>query len=163
MDETTAANLFKRWYVEPVEILKTLPDGNGGFAAFVVGIALYERLIKARLKLQHQPTDDDTVRREIAQDLRLPDGERSIFWDMFRNGMMHQAMPKSGKTDWAFHHSFSGYPEFKTINGQSVICINPWKFTDRVLQEFMSKPELIIASNSFPLGTIAPLPPELLV
>lgn len=163
MDESTAEVRFRRWFVEPVEKLKSLPDGNGGFVAFMAALALYERLIVARLKLRNELTDEDSVRREIAQDLGLSDNERSIFWDMFRNGMLHQAMPKAGNTEWVFHDSFSGYPEFKTLQGRSFICINPWKFTDRVLAEFISEPKMIIASESFPLGTITPLPRELLV
>jgi len=98
MSEQEALDKFRLWYIGPIEKLKELPNGAGGFVAFMVGIALYERLIVARLKLKDQKADDDALQETIKGDLRLTDQERRIFWDMFRNGLFHQAMPKLGKT-----------------------------------------------------------------
>ena len=160
MEEGKATEYFHLWFVEPIKKLKELPDGAGGFVAFMVGLALYERLIVAKLKLENRQIDDDAVQQVMADDLGLTDPQRRIFWDMLRNGLLHQAMPKVGKTGCMFHHTFSGNPEFKSLNDTPVICIDPWKFTDRVLQEFLSSPSLIIASESYPLASIAPIPFE---
>jgi len=77
---------------------------------------------------------------------------------LFRNGLFHQAMPKLGKTGYCFNHTFTGYPEFKVLDGHPVICIDPWKFTDRVIKEFLSDPKLIMESVSYPLPSILPIP-----
>lgn len=160
MDDEKSVSRFRLWFVEPIEKLKELPDGAGGFIAFMVGLALYERLIVAKLKVDNYPMDDQTIQHAIADDLKLSDTQRRIFWDMLRNGLLHQAMPKVGKTGCIFHHTFSEYPEFKSLNGASVICIDPWKFTNRVLDEFLSSPILISASESYPIALIAPIPFE---
>lgn len=160
MEEEKAVENFRLWFVEPIEKLKELPDGAGGFIAFMVGLALYERLIIAKLKLDNHPTDDAAVQKAMTDDLRLTDLQRRIFWDMLRNGLLHQAMPKIGKTNCIFHHIFSGYPEFRTLDSSPVICIDPWKFTDRVIKEFLSDTSLISASDSYPLAHIAPIPFE---
>lgn len=157
MDEDMGVNYFRVWFVEPIEKLKELPNGAGGFIAFMVGLALYERLIVAKLKLDNRSTDELVIQEAMGHDLGLSDEQRRIFWDMIRNGLLHQAMPKKGKTNYLFCHTFSGYPKFELINGSLVICIDPWKFTDRVMAEFLSNPGLIVASESYPLASIIPL------
>jgi len=154
MEETNSLEYFRMWFVEPIEKLKELPGGNGGFVAFMVGLALYERLIVAKLKLGNLETDDEAIQQAMADDLKLSDIQRRIFWDMLRNGLLHQAMPKVGKTRCYFHHQFSAYPEFRTSDNGPVICIDPWKFTNRVLEEFLMHPSLIVASESYPLAYI---------
>jgi hypothetical protein len=163
MDEREATEMVRLWYAEPVEKLKELPNGAGGFVAFMVGIALYERLVVAKLKLKEQRVDDDVIHKAMNDDLQLSDQERRIFWDIFRNGLFHQAMPKIGKTGYCFDYRFSGYPEFKALDGHPVICIDPWKFTDRVIKEFLSDPKLFIVSESYPLPSIIPIPFDKLI
>jgi len=106
-------------------------------------------------RIRGSGTDDDAVRQEIGRDLKISDIQRSIFWDTFRNGLLHGAMPKAGRTKFMLEHAYSGYPEFKAASdGSSVICINPWKFADRVAKEFLSDTNLITASDSFPLANV---------
>ena len=156
MHEQEAIENFLIWFVEPINKLKELPNGAGGFVAFMVGLSLYERLLKARLSLSDKKADVKEFQRAMQADLHLNEQQRSFFWDFFRNGLLHQAMPKLGKTNYCFHHTFSGIPEFTNINGQPSICIDPWKFTDRVLNEFLENPILIIRTNSYPFASIQP-------
>ena len=149
-----AIDRFERWFGRSVEKLRELPDGDGGFAALMVAIPLYERLIVGRLKLTGSPTGPDEVRAAIGTDLQLSDRERSIFWDMFRNGFMHHGMARDGKTKWVVSHRFGELPEFKEIRGETVVCLDPWKFADRVLDAFRADHRLITASDSFPLASI---------
>jgi hypothetical protein len=160
VEEEKALGYFRLWFVEPIEKLKELPSGAGGFIAFMVGLALYERLIVAKLKVENNSTAELFVQQAMADDLKLTNQQQRIFWDMLRNGLLHQAMPKAGKTCCFFHHTFTGYPEFKMQNEALIICIDPWKFTDRVLGDFISNPSLIIASGSYPLASIVPIPFE---
>jgi hypothetical protein len=108
--ETNALDLFRLWFVQPIEKLKETPEGSGGFIALMVGLVLYERLLIAKLKLENRPTDDETIQQAMAVDLKLTDSQRRIFWDVLRNGLLHQAVPKAGKTGCIFHYAFSGYP-----------------------------------------------------
>lgn len=149
---------FLAWFVRAIAKLKELPEGDGAFAAFMIAIPLYERLIIARLKLAGQRAEEEDVKREIGNDLKLNDHDRSIFWDMIRNGFMHQGMAKSGKTTWLVSHRFGPLPEFHMLRGKRCLCVDPWKFADRVMETYLANPELITASQSFPLADVYAIP-----
>jgi hypothetical protein len=145
---------FTRWYRNPITKLKELPNGDGGFAAFIIALPLYERYIVSKLKLEGKETNQDSIKTEISADLNLTDDQRKIFWEMFRNGFLHGAMPKDGRTQWLTSAEFTAYPEFKTIEDRNYVCIDPWKFADRILDEYYNNTDLITASESFPLASI---------
>jgi hypothetical protein len=153
---------FTAWYAKSIEKLKELPEGDGAFAALMIALPLYERYIIAKLKLDGNPTGDEDVRREISNDLNLDDRHRSIFWGMVRTGFMHQAMVTAGATKWLVSHHFSEFPEFRSFEGQEVLCLDPWKFADRVINLFLHDPRLITASDSFPLADVFALPADAL-
>lgn len=154
-----AIDLFERWFGNSIKQLQELPTGDGAFAALMISIPLYERFVIAKLKLDGKPTNETTMQAEIGSDLNLDDGQRRVFWEMFRNGFMHQGMAKDGKTKWMVSHVFGATPEFKTIDGVQHICFDPWKFSARVLDKFRSDHRLITASESFPLASIFVMPP----
>lgn len=158
MCDNNPIELFTRWFINPIEKLKELPKGDGGFVAMMVAIPLYERYIKAKLKLENIISNEKNINIEIEKDLKLTPDQRKIFWNTFRVGFMHQAMPKSGKTHWRTCSEFKALPEFKIINNQTYICIDPWKFTERVFNKFISDHRLITASDSFPFASIFSIP-----
>ena len=133
--------LFDRWFTQSIAKLKELPTGDGAFAALMIAIPLYERFIVGKLKLAGSETKEDNVKQEVAADLNLDDRQRSIFWEMFRNGFMHQAMAKDGKTKWMVSHTFDALPVFKEIDGVNYILLDPWKFADRVITKYKDNPE----------------------
>jgi hypothetical protein len=90
----------------------------------------------------------------MAGDLQLSNDEARRFRAVIRNGFMHQGMGLAGPTQWATSHIFTERPRFQVVRGVSTICLDPWKFADRVLREFQMRPELIAISESFPLATI---------
>jgi hypothetical protein len=146
---------FNAWFVGAVAKLRELPEGDGAFAALMIVLPLYERLIIARLKLAGSATGDAEIRQAIGADLGLNDQDRSIFWQMFRTGFMHQGMVASGNTKWLVSHRFDELPEFRELEaGGRCVCIDPWKFADRVLGAFQADPRLITASESFPLADL---------
>ena len=146
--------ISRSWFVKPIEILNNLPEGDGSFAIIMIALPLYERFIVAKLKLEGKPTGEENVREEIALDLKLSSHERSIFWEIFRNGFMHQGMGKDGKTKWMINHSFGHLPEFKTLNGINYVCLNPYKFAIWTIDKFKNDQQLITASESFPLADV---------
>jgi hypothetical protein len=64
MNNQEALDKFRIWYFEPIEKLKELPNGGGGFVAFMVGLTLYERLIIARIKQERNATSDYKIKDE---------------------------------------------------------------------------------------------------
>jgi hypothetical protein len=153
-DETrcNAHGAFNGWFVHAGNKLKELPEGDGAFAAMMIVLSLYERCIIATLKLNGEAARADDIARAIGTD--LDEQQRRVFWAMFRTGFMHQAMVQAGATQWVVSDRFGGVPEFRLLNGHTCVCIDPWKFADRVLRTFANDPRLIIASESFPLADV---------
>jgi hypothetical protein len=150
----TPIERFEGWFVRPIEKLEELPEGDGAFAALMIALPLYERYITAKLKIEGKPTGDEDIQAEISRDLGLGDGQRRIFWKIFRVGFMHQGMGKQGPTKWVVSHTYGELPTFKSINGQNYVRLNPWKFAERVLNKYRADPRLITASDSFPLADV---------
>jgi hypothetical protein len=155
MDVEEGLKYFRAWYVEPINMMR--PNINGGFIAFMTALILFERLIDAKLKLEGQPRDQQTKQQRMAQELGITLYQQKIFWNMFRDGLAHQGMPLIGKTKYMFHSIFYDYPLFGTYNGNPYLFIDPWKFTDRILTEFLKDPRLIVASDSFPFASVGPI------
>lgn len=150
-DQERAIELFKTWYVKPLDDI----DADGGFVVFIVAFALYERLIIAKLKLENSATTKPEIKRKISADLCLTDHERSKFWNLFRDGLLHEAMPYLGNTGFIFHPSFTELPKLKYCYGHPVFCIDPRKFYQRVVNEFLNNPHLIASSGSAPIASVA--------
>ncbi len=145
---------FNGWFASAIDKLKELPEGDGAFAALMIALPLYERYIIAKLKLSEQATEEEEIRREMGADLQLNDQDRRVFWAMFRTGFMHQAMVQSGRTQWLVSHHFEALPSIRIFHGVECVCMDPWKFADRVVKLFRSDPRLITASDSFPLADV---------
>lgn len=156
--DATPIERFEGWFIKPIEKLQELNNGDGGFAALMIAIPLYERYISGKLKLAGRPVSDENRMAEIAVDLNLDDYKRRIFWDIFRIGFMHQAMPKAGKTGWVVSQIYGALPEFKTQGDRLYICLDPWKFAARLLNKFKEDPRLINTSESFPLADVFLVP-----
>ena len=149
--------MFFRWFTNAVNVLRLLPRGDGGIAAFMITLPLVERAAIGRLKLRGEESgkDNANVKTEIGVMLGLTDEyQRSVFWDMFRNGFMHLGMPLDGKTKWLFSGEFGHLPVFRDIKGTHCICLDPWKFADHILSFYHAEPKLIAASESAPFGDI---------
>lgn len=154
--KTTATPLekFEGWFVKVIDKLKELPEGDGAFAALMIVLPLYERYIVAKLKLDGKNTREVDKQEEMSKDLGLDDKQRSIFWAIFRVGFTHQGMGQHGKTKWLVSHDFGELPEFRTVSGIDCVCLDPWKFAQRVLKKYRDDPRLITASESFPLADV---------
>jgi hypothetical protein len=148
------AELFERWFQAPSALLRELPNGDGGFAVFMISIPLFERAIKGRLKLQGLPASNEAFDQEVMKDMGISKEVCSKFIAIFRNGFMHQAMGQDGRTKWLFSGSFSDIPEIQSHSGTDYLCIDPWKFSDRTLQYYKADPKLITVSESYPFADI---------
>ena len=115
---STPSERFDAWYVKAIEKLKELPEGDGAFAALMIALPLYERYITAKLKLEGKTIDEEALKLEIGRDLRLTDGQRRVFWDVFRVGFTHHGMGKRGKTKWRVSHLGGALPVFCNAAGE---------------------------------------------
>jgi len=150
MDDSAALRLFETWFVRPLEGL----DQDGGWVALLVALPLYERLIRARLGLKNEKPNNQLIYAAVASDLHLSVDQARNFWDIFRNGLMHAAMPKEedGKPKYMLTSRSLGEPRFvyHKKSDQNVILIEPIAFKNWVLQQYLDQPRLIAQSQHFP-------------
>ena len=146
-------NLFRKWYIDPIMNM----DSNGGFIAMMVALALFERLIVAKLELDSIEGHETDVKLAMAAELGLDEHEQRKFWKIHRIGLLHQGMPKSGPTQWMFHETFGELPVFDTYQGQAVLKTNPRKFANWVFEAYEREPDMITRSQSFPFASVGPV------
>jgi len=158
--------LFQRWFVAPLRLLETLENGDGAFVALLVSLALYERFAKAFIKHDLKQTADDAAfTKKLAFDFSISEREATVFWDVMRHGLQHQAMPmQSGRSKcitprWQFKHELPKPIQLGGSDVDDLLLVQPWLFRDRVLAMYEKRPDLIGASQSFPWASIFPEEP----
>jgi hypothetical protein len=144
---------FIRWFVIPFHTLKNVPSGDAAFVAFSIGFSLCERYHRIESKTQDDWKQTDEFKNFAAKHLDVNPNFFSDFWDVFRNGVQHQASPKWRKGDkkagrkpykWAIDAAFPHKPILaKNEKNEDVICINPWAFTEHYISIFLANPELL--------------------
>jgi hypothetical protein len=155
----TLMERFDGWFIEPIEKLKELPEGDGGFLALSAALFLCERYYRALTETLYGKRDDETFKIEAAKDLGLSLDDFKLFWVVYRNGIQHQGTPKKYvdknkmKYIWQIADEFNAIPEIYKINAyKREIRLNVWKFADLIINKFKTNPEVFqkAVSNTFP-------------
>lgn len=151
--------LFDRWFVQPLGNLQSIPNGDGGFIALATSCFLYERYAIARLKVLGLKADDKQKIKMFVIDFSTDKSSADAFWNVIRNGILHQGMPKQkeyGKPlpGYILHHSFIEPVKLTNVNGESILMIQPWLFMNRVIELWQDNLELIEKNESFPWANI---------
>ena len=146
---------FNNWFVRPLNILLLLKDGDAAFIGFGVSLALYERLIRARMKKLNIKGNPENFRAEVGADLSIDPDDFGIWWEMFRDGIQHQASPKKVRKGgveygWHFSHTYQPIPQ----KDGTVFKVDPWGFVDLVLKKYQTETDALAVSDTFALGDI---------
>jgi len=156
------AELFNRWYVKPLEALKSLPHGDGGFVALATVCFLYERYAKAVLTQAGQRADEDGVVRRFAQDFGTNLETAQVFWKVMRNGLLHQGMPMQRERGrqtlprWVLSGRFHLPAQLVSQDGRHHLLVQPWLIVDMVVDLCQASLPLFAQNDSFPWADIAP-------
>lgn len=73
---------------------------------------LYERYAKAYLRDSGEKASDENLIGQFAKDFGVGPRVAKVFWNVIRNGFLHQGMPKAANRDWTslpgwrMHHAF---------------------------------------------------------
>lgn len=151
---------FRRWYVEPLQTLRELPHGDGAFVAITVSCSIYERLAKTVIDQSGKKVSDQAFYARLASDFEVDVTTAEAFWQVIRNGVAHQGMPKSKDNrnhklpPWRFNESFGRAMELCESDGIRELRIQPWLFTSRVIELWTQNIPLLDASGSFPWANI---------
>jgi hypothetical protein len=131
---------FEHWYIVPIRWLQAVPNNDGSFIALATALFLYERYAVAKLKQKGVKAIKERIIKQIASDFTVNDKTAEIFWNIMRDGLLHQGMPKQleqGKKtypDWIFHHTVNSPPiELRSHNGNILLFVQPWGVVNKVI------------------------------
>lgn len=166
-----SSELFSRWVIEPLSVLRKIDNGDGAFAALAMAFGLYERYIESKLhaELGKAPEDQRYIFASQDFDGLVSADDFKAFWEMYRVGIQHHFQPKSftkskDNSNWGWDiSSEKGYKKYPTINespkGTFEIQIDPWLFVDHILLRWSQSPELIDQIQKVKFGQIKTVQP----
>jgi hypothetical protein len=147
---------FNRWFVRPMDRLQRLPNDDGAFITLMTSLVLYERLVKTAAIRARKKASLAAIIEQLVNDFDVTEDQAEVFWNMIRDGFLHQGMPLQGGRGgrqypkWIISSGLDEPMEFLKRAGKPVVAINPWKFRDAVVDLFRMNPHLLDGSPSFP-------------
>src|SRR5258707_14676560 len=84
--------LRKRWFDQPLCVIEhggQIPEGNGAIIALMAVFPLYERYLDS---VRAQPSYGSDHWKCLANDTRLNNQDAAVFWNVFRDGLLHKGM-----------------------------------------------------------------------
>lgn len=150
---------FVRWFVVPLNTIRNIPNGDGAFIALSIGCQLCERFYRAKTKTQEVQVGLP-FQEEAGRSLGVGEDGFKRFWKAFRHGMQHQGAPKSFQENginykWRISGDLQSIPEEVVIDASTtVIQIDPWKFADRMVQQFLNESDVLDDAISHAFGDI---------
>ena len=149
-------DLFKRWYVQPLEKLKSISNGDGAFIALSTSCFLYERYAVAVIKQSGEKAEPEKKVKQLMTDFNIDKETAQSFWNVMRNGLLHQGMPTQKKNlpRWRFNAEFIQPIALSKNKGLYELQVQPWLFMDRVVKLWQDNLHLLEQSNSFPWANI---------
>lgn len=132
--QENTGDLVKKWFINPLREMDR--DRDKGFIIITALFPLYEKYLrfnhadlfegKGRDRFQ----DGHPIFKKIGKDLNLSNQASFNFWQLFRNGLLHRAMPKKSMKDikWQMGE-FSDPVLFQSC----VFYVDPIKLRDHIL------------------------------
>ena len=124
----SAPNSIHRWYIEPLMKM----EGDQGFLVLMVLLPLYEMHLKVNGHIgKHEDfSKGHRVFKVIGNHLKISMDEAYHFWQGFRNGLLHTALPKVLES-FPCSLRTSGRP-IELENG--VFHINPFELRNHLIE-----------------------------
>ena len=127
---------FIKWCKKPLDIIKNIPDGDGGFIALVYACHLYEKYVAIKLN-KKEPSTNDIVNLMII-DFGITKSVAKNFWKLMRHGISHEAFPKNTKK-WSMVNAILPITELVipgSKDNQTSINVVPFLFIEKVIGIF---------------------------
>jgi hypothetical protein len=171
------------WYVHPFNFLRHRggleleEKWDGGFISIMIGSALMERYFRRKTGTHHGLSKNEKIRLGVlatydtdfknsaADTLGIPRINIVDFYSVFRNGVMHQGMPRqitlkdgAGNVtaiyDYKIQAGLSALPERKQDGIKIRLSMDPWAFTQTMIDLFLADQAAIDAEFDHGLAEI---------
>ena len=81
------------------------------------------------------------------------------FWNIYRNGIQHQGMVKTTTLNgrlysWRIDGKYPSLPVQVVAGGVCVICVNPWGWTQKMIDIWLADPARLEEQTTHRLGAI---------
>lgn len=157
-DPDSPQNLFVRWFVAPLQVLRKMPYGDGGFVALSTACYLWERYAIAVLKDKGLTPDPENRIQRLMRDFEVEEEPARVFWNVIRNGLNHQGMPMRKRqkhfAEWDFRASYRMAIRLVETRRGPLLQVQPWLFAERVVALWTARPDLLTSSTSFPWASV---------
>jgi hypothetical protein len=143
-----------QWFFEPLKNMK----GHDAFIAMAITLLLYEKYLRVRERLGDGKifTQGAKTFRIMAEDFGPNPDECFKFWQDWRNGILHRAMP--GVEHFEGYIMSGEFPRPLEVDGRR-LKINPWRLRDVVLAK-VEKDRALWKDPSNPLAKIVEMTEE---
>ncbi|HEY6401207.1 MAG TPA: hypothetical protein VI479_07345 [Blastocatellia bacterium] len=124
----SASTSVHKWYIDP---LMKMEEGPQGFLVLMVLLPLYEMHLKVNghIGKDERFTQGHPVFNIMGRHLRLSSDEAYYFWQCFRNGLLHTALPNE-LASFPYSLRLAG-PPIERENG--VFYINPFELRNHLI------------------------------
>jgi hypothetical protein len=138
--------LVEQYYLKPLCAM----SGHQAFVCLTICFPLYEKLLRKTLSINDEEkfSKDHKVFKEMGTHWDISTDVAFEFWQHWRNGLLHRAMPKTG----------DGYRSWLAPNGDKALTVDkdghlsiqPWLFRDQIVA-LLEKSKGIWKDSDFPL------------
>ncbi len=143
-EEAIARARFLLRFADPYRVLDERGQGRGALAALSIGLFLCERYFR----FKSNSTDlwrEEAFLREAATHFETGFAFFSQFWECYRHGMQYSGAPKTdGQSGWDINDAYPAAPTRALDKGKTIICLNPWKFTEEMIVLCWNDPAALV-------------------
>jgi hypothetical protein len=123
---------IEKWFLGPLRSMSKM-KGDQAFIAMMVCLVLYEKYLRVAKEIGDEKfCQGSKAFRIMSEDFDFPPDDCYRFWQDWRNGLLHRAMPSIGHYD-GYVLSGDKYPKPLQIDGKR-LKIDPWKFCAIVIR-----------------------------
>ena len=155
----TTGERVELWFVKPLQRMRN----DDGFVALMVCLPLIEKIVRYKTgtldKESETFSQGSHLIKELARFLQVSPANAEIFWQQFRNGLLHRAMLKPS-IGYELDPTLEGAPVSFAPDGFAII--NVMRLRDKVVTELSNIGTKIWRDSSCPLPEVYLYLPELI-
>jgi hypothetical protein len=138
-----------KWFLDPLRDMK----GDHAFVAMMVCVALYEKYLRVAKGIGDEAkfSKGSKAFRIMEEDFDFPAADCYRFWQDWRNGLLHRAMPNVAEFE-GYVLKGGEYSKALQVDGKR-LKIDPWKFRD-IVARLVSKERGMWKDPKNPLAKI---------
>ncbi len=139
---------INKWFFDPISDFGT----DESFIIFMVVLPMYEKYLRTKIEFAKSAfSKGSKIFNTIGKDLGLSADASYLFWQTFRNGMCHMAMPKKGATDvtYKLYRDKPFIAQYDESNNE--FSVNAFNLRDKVKDLIIHNPN-IFKNSDYPFA-----------